>query len=321
MTLSAALGLGQTALELGLINSLTVLALFLSYSMLNVCDLSTDGCFTLGACVGAVVAISGHPWLSLPAAMGAGIVSGFVTALLQTRMGVESLLAGIIVNTGLYSINIAVMGNSSLLNMNKTETVFTLSKALLKGTALAAQYKLLVALIAVVLVIVFLSLFLRTRLGLAIRATGNNPDMVRSSSINPAFTTTVGLCVANAFTALSGCLLAQSQKSVNIDIGTGMVTIALASLLIGGTFMGRGSIPKRAVGVVLGSFIFRLVYAVALRFDMPASMLKLVSSVIVIIAISGPYLKAQAPMLRRRLSHGREARGSEEARGTGKEVR
>ena len=311
MTLSAALGLGQTALELGLINSLTVLALFLSYSMLNVCDLSTDGCFTLGACVGAVVAISGHPWLALPAAMGAGIVSGFVTALLQTRMGVESLLAGIIVNTGLYSINIAVMGNSSLLNMNKTETVFTLAKTLLKGTALAAQYKLLVALAAVVLVIVFLSLFLRTRLGLAIRATGNNPDMVRSSSINPAFTTTVGLCVANAFTALSGCLLAQSQKSVNIDIGTGMVTIALASLLIGGTFMGRGSIPKRAVGVVLGSFIFRLVYAVALRFDMPASMLKLVSSVIVIIAISGPYLKGRVPMLRRRLGHGREARGTE----------
>lgn len=316
MTFSAALGLGQTALELGLINSLTVLALFLSYSMLNVCDLSTDGCFTLGACVGAVVAIAGHPWLSLPAAMLAGVVSGFVTALLQTRMGVESLLAGIIVNTGLYSINIAVMGNSSLLNMNKTETVFTLAKNLLKGTALASQYKLLVALVAVIVVIVFLSLFLRTRLGLAIRATGNNPDMVRSSSINPAFTTTVGLCVANAFTALSGCLLAQSQKSVNIDIGTGMVTIALASLLIGGTFMGRGSIPKRAVGVVLGSFIFRLVYAVALRFDMPASMLKLVSSVIVIIAISGPYLKGQVPMLRRRLGHGREARGTD-----GKEVR
>ena len=303
MTLSTALGLGQTALELGLINSLTVLALFLSYSMLNVCDLSTDGCFTLGACVGAVVAISGHPWLSLPAAMGAGIVSGFVTALLQTRMGVESLLAGIIVNTGLYSINIAVMGNSSLLNMNKTETVFTKAKALLKGTPLSGQYKLLVALIAVAVTIVFLSIFLRTRLGLAIRATGNNPDMVRSSSINPAFTTTIGLCVSNAFTALSGCLLAQSQKAVNIDIGSGMVTVALASLLIGGTFMGRGSIPKRAVGVVLGSFIFRLVYAVALRFDMPASMLKLVSAVIVVAAISGPYLKGQVPLLRRRFSH------------------
>ncbi len=304
MSLSAVLGLGQTALELGLINALTVLALFLSYSMLNVCDLSTDGCFTMGACVGAVVAIAGHPYLSIPAAMLTGMISGFVTAILQTRMGVESLLAGIIVNTGLYSINIAIMGNSSLLNMNKTETVFTKMKELLDGTFLAGQYKLIIALIAVVVVIVFLSLFLRTRLGLAIRATGNNPDMVRSSSINPAFTTVVGLCVANAFTALSGCLLAQSQKSVNIDIGTGMVTIALASLLIGGTFMGRGSIPKRAGGVVLGSFIFRLVYAIALRFDMPASMLKLVSSIIVIIAISGPYLKGQVPMLRRRLTHG-----------------
>ena len=94
----------QTALELGLMSSLTVLALFLSYSMLNVCDLSTDGCFTLGATVGAAVAIPGHPWLSIPAAMAAGIISGFVTAFLQTKMGINSLLAGIIVNTALYSV-------------------------------------------------------------------------------------------------------------------------------------------------------------------------------------------------------------------------
>ncbi len=306
MSLASILSLGQTALELGLICSLTVLALFLSYSMLNVCDLSTDGCFTLGAAVGAVVAIAGYPYLSIVAAMGAGILSGFITALLQTRMGVDSLLAGIIVNTGLYSINIAVMGNSSLLNMNKTDTVFSRLKGTLEGTALASQYKLIIALIAVALVILFLTLFLRTRLGLAIRATGNNPDMVRSSSINPVFTTTVGLCIANAFTALSGCLLAQSQKSVSIDIGTGMVTIALASLLIGNTFMGKGSILKRAIGVVLGSFVFRLVYTIALRFNMPASMLKLVSSIIVIAAISGPYLKKQWPLLRRRLAQTRK---------------
>ncbi len=303
MSISTILSLVQTALELGLLCSLTVLALFLSYSMLNVCDLSTDGCFTLGAAVGAMVAVAGHPWLSIPAAMAAGVLSGFITALLQTRMGVESLLAGIIVNTGLYSINIAVMGNSSLVNMNKTETVFTMMKDALSGTFLSGQYKLVVALIAVALVVVFLSLFLRTRLGLAIRATGNNPDMVRSSSINPVFTTTVGLCIANAFTGLSGCLLAQSQKSVNIDIGSGMVTIALASLLIGGTFMGKGGVTLRAIGVVLGSFIFRLVYTIALRFNMPASMLKLVSSVIVIIAIAGPYFKTQWPMLKRRLEH------------------
>ena len=303
MDILTILSLGQTALELGLICSLTVLALFLSYTMLNVCDLSTDGCFTLGAAVGAAVAIAGHPWLSLGAAMAAGICSGFIVAILQTRMGVNSLLAGIIVNTALYSINIAVMGGSSLLNLNKTDTVFSLLKSALSGTPFAGGYKLIVSGTAVLLALVFITLFLRTRLGLAIRATGNNPDMVRSSSVNPAFTTTVGLCAANALTGLSGCLMAQSQKAVDINLGTGMVTIALASLLIGGTVMGRGGVFKRAVGVVLGSVIFRLVYTVALRLNMPAFMLKLVSSVIVILAISVPYLKTRLPMLRRRMAH------------------
>lgn len=303
MSLDTIFSLVQTALELGLISALTVLALFLSYSMLNVCDLSTDGCFTLGATVGAAVAIAGHPYLSLPAAMAAGMLSGFITALLQTKMGVNSLLAGIIVNTALYSVNIAVMGNASVLNMNKTETVFTKMRALLEHTALAGQYRLIVAAVAVLLTAVLLGMFLRTRLGLAIRATGDNPDMVRSSSINPSVTTIVGLCLSNALTALSGCLLAQSQKSVNIDIGTGMVTVALASLLIGGVFLGRKKLPLRIFGMVLGAFVFRLVYTVALRFDMPAFMLKLVSAVVVVAAISIPYLKEQYPLFRRRIEH------------------
>ena len=219
MTIATILSLGETALKLGLICSLTVLALFLSYSMLNVCDLSTDGCFTLGAAVGAAVAVSGHPFLSIFAAMAAGICSGFVTAILQTKLGVDSLLAGIIVNTALYSVNIAVMGGSSLINMNRTETVFSMMKETLKSTSLKGRGDIVVAFIAVAIVIVFLVFFLRTRLGLAIRATGNNADMVKSSSINPVFTTIVGLCVANSFTALSGCLLSQSQKSVDINIG------------------------------------------------------------------------------------------------------
>ncbi len=225
-------------------------------------------------------------------------------------MGIDSLLAGIIVNTALYSVNIAVMGNTSLLNMNRTETVFTKAKTLFEGTFAAKQYKLIVILIAVAAVVLFLSLFLRTKLGLAIRATGDNPDMVRSSSINPLFTTTIGLCIANAFTALSGCLLAQSQKSVNIDIGSGMVTVALASLLIGRAFMGKGKIALRAIGAVLGSVIFRLVYTVALRLNMPAFMLKAVSSVIVIIAISWPYLKKQLPNIKRRMLLRRERRSA-----------
>ena len=300
MSLDSILTLVQTAAELGLISALTVLALFLSYSMLNVCDLSTDGCFTLGATVGAVVTISGHPYLALPAAMAAGIASGFITAFLQTKMGINSLLAGIIVNTALYSVNIAVMGNASLLNLNRYDTVFTKALDFLKGTAFSQYYKLIVAVIAVVLVAVFLGLFLKTKLGLAIRATGDNPDMVRSSSINPIFTTIIGLCIANSFTALSGCLLAQSQKSVNIDIGTGMVTVALASLLIGNVFLGKKKMPFRILGMVLGAFVFRLVYTIALRFDMPAFMLKFVSSVIVIAAISFPYLKERFPLFKRR---------------------
>lgn len=299
----------QTALELGLMGSLTVLALFLSYTMLGVCDLSTDGCFTLGAVTGAVVALAGHPYLSLPAAMFAGVLSGLVTATLQTRMGIDSLLSGIIVNTGLYSVNIAIMGGASLLNLNKTATVFTALKNALAGTALAGWYKAIVALLAAALVIVFLALFLRTRLGLAIHATGDNPDMVRSSSINPAMTTTVGLCVSGSFTALSGCLLAQSQKSVNIDIGSGMVTIALASLLIGRAFAPRGGVAKRACGAVVGAVVFRLVYALALRLNMPAFMLKLVSSVIVVIAIAGPYLRSRYPELARRVNYGRGEEG------------
>ena len=298
MTPDKLLALGQTALELGLVNALTVLALFLSYSMLNVCDLSTDGCFTLGAAVGALVAISGHPWLALPAAMLAGSVSGFITATLQMRMGVQSLLAGIVVNTGLYSLNMALTGNKATLPMNKTTTVFTMARDLLKGTPFAGQYTLIVMLIAVALVVLFLCFFLRTKLGLAIRATGSNADMVRSSSINPAFTTTVGLCVSNAFTALSGCLMAQQQKNYEVNMGSGMVTVALASLLIGGVIISKHrSVPLRAVGAVIGAFLFRLVYALALRLNMPAFMLKAVSSLIVVLAISGPYLRRQLPLM------------------------
>lgn len=285
----------QTVLELGLITSLTVLALFLSYTMLNVCDLSTDGCFTLGAAVGAIVALNGHPILSIPLAMLAGVASGLITALLQTVLGIDSLLAGIVVNTGLYSINIAVMKKSSLLNLNSADTVFSLLKAKLDGTALEGKQTLIIAALAVLLIVLFLSLFLKTKLGLSIRATGNNPDMVKSSSINPIVTTIIGLCIANSFTALSGCLLAQSQKQAEINIGTGMVTVALASLLIGGVFVRRGKIPLRAIGAVIGAVVFRLVYQIAIGLHMPPFMLKFVSSVIVIIAIAGPYLKTKMP--------------------------
>ena len=280
----------QSALELGCIYALVALALFISFTILNIADLSTDGCFTLGCAVCAMVTMAGHPVLGLLAAAAAGICSGFVTAFLQTRMGVESILAGIIVNTGLYTINIAVMGFASNVNLFSCNTIFTIAREKLGGT----WYKLAVILIIVLVIGALVALFLNTKLGLSIRATGDNVDMVRASSINPAFTITVGLCVANALTGLSGGILAQYQRSCDINLGTGMVTIALASLIIGETLIGKGLMFKRIIGVILGSCLYRFIVAVALRLNVPAESLKLVSAVIVAVAIAFPYLKKKA---------------------------
>ena len=288
----------QTALELGCIYGLVALALFLSYSILNIADLSTDGCFTLGCAVACQVALTGHPILALFAAMAAGVCSGFVTAFLQTRLGVESIMAGIIVNTGLYTINLAVMGFSSTMSLVKTDTVFSLAKSALAFTG--GWYKLVIAAAVIVLACAAMVGFLGTRLGLSIRATGDNPDMVRASSINTAFTVTVGLCIANAMTALSGAVLAQYQRSADINLGTGMVVIGLASLIIGETLFGRGGMWVKAVAAVAGSVIYRFIIALALRANVPSECLKLISAVIVALAIAAPALKAKADFRRRR---------------------
>ena len=182
--------------------------------------------------------------LGLPLAMLAGAAAGFITAFLQTKLAVPSILAGIITNTGLYTVNLAVMGFSSNVPMLKTKTVFTAAQGVFGESA---PYKLIVAALVTVVVCALLIAFLGTRLGLSIRATGDNPDMVRASSINTAFTITVGLCIANAMTALSGAVLAQYQRSADINLGTGMVVIGLASLIIGETLFGRGGMWVKAV--------------------------------------------------------------------------
>lgn len=287
-----------SALELGFIYALVALALYLSYSILKIADLSTDGCFTLGCAVGAQVAIMGHPILALPAAMLAGVCSGFIMATLQTKMGVEPILAGIIVNTGLYTINLAVMGFSSNISIFKMDTIYSLFQDLLGNT----WYRLIVSIVIVVIVCLILAWFLGTRLGLSIRATGDNTDMVKSSSINPAFTVTVGLCVSGSLTALSGCLIGHYQKMCDINLGTGMVTIALASLIIGETLIGKGSVFKHITGVILGSCLYRFAMAIALRLHVPAECLKLVSAVIVAVAIAAPYLKNRAAFQKRKMA-------------------
>ena len=216
-------------------------------------------------------------------------------------------MAGIIVNTGLYTINLAVMGFSSTMSLVKTDTIFSLAKGPLGF--LGGWYKLAIAAVIIAIAGAAMLGFLGTRLGLSIRATGDNAAMVRASSINPAFTITVGLCISGALCALSGGLLAQYQKSCDINVGTGMVTIALASLIIGETLVGKRTMLRRVVGVVFGSCLYRFIVAVALRFNVPAAAMKLVSAIIVAIAISMPAIKAHFAFEKRRHS----------ARSTGKE--
>ena len=286
-----------SALELGCIYALVAMALFLSFRVLNIADMTTDGAFTLGCAVSATMAVAGHPVLGLFAAMLAGSAAGFVTSLLQTRLGVPSILAGIITNTGLYTVNLAVMGFSSNVPMLKTNTIFTMLEDAL-GEELPT--KLLLAALIAAIVCALLILFLGTRLGLSIRATGDNPDMVRASSINTAFTITVGLCIANALTGLSGAVLAQYQRSADINLGTGMVVIGLASLIIGETLFGRGGLWTRAVAAVAGSIIYRFIIALAMRANLPSEALKLISAIIVVLAISAPAIKKGVAFQRRR---------------------
>ena len=275
-----------SARELGCIYALVAMALFLSFRVLNIADMTTDGAFTLGCAVSATAPVAGHPIAGLVLAMMAGACAGSVTAMLQTKLKIPSILAGIITNTGLYTVNLAVMGFSSNVNMLKVQTLFTMVRP-----SLGMFYRLIPAFCITILSGVGLTLFLKTRLGLSIRATGDNPDMVRASSINTAFTVTVGLCISNSFTALSGGILAQYQKTADINLGTGMVIIGLASLIIGETLMPKGKLWMKVLGALLGSILYRFIIAVALRMDLPSECLKLISAIIVALAIGLPALK------------------------------
>lgn len=293
----------QTALELGFLYALVAMALFLSYRVLDIADLTTDGCFVLGAAVSVTLAAAGHPILAIPAAMAAGACAGWITAFLQTRLGVPSILAGIVTNTGLYTVNLMVMGWKSNRSLLGVSTVFTLLRdAGIGGKA----YELLLAAAVTVAAAVLLRLFLSTRLGLSIRATGDNRDMVRSSSIDPTFTVTVGLCISNALTGLAGAMVGQYQKTVDINSGTGIVVIGLACLIIGETILGRRTMTRGLIAVVVGSVLYRFIYAFV-SLLIPAECMKLLTAVVVGLAIAAPSLKKWV-QLRRRVAAGRRER-------------
>ena len=282
----------QTALELGFQYTLVAMALFLSYRVLDIADLTTDGCFILGCAVSVSLTAAGHPFLAIPAAMAAGACAGFVTAFLQTKLGVPSILAGIVTNTGLYTVNLMAMGWKANQSLLRQDTIFTL----FRDTGIGGSWNaILLSAGITVLAGVLLVAFLGTRLGLSIRATGDNRDMVRASSINPTFTITIGLCIANALTGLSGAVVGQAQKTADINAGTGVVVIGLACLIIGETIVGRGAMFRGAVAVIVGSILYRFIYAIVLYTKVvPIDCLKLVTAIVVGLAIAAPTLKSWA---------------------------
>ena len=273
------------AVEQGLIYALVALGLYISYRTLDIADLTTDGTFTLGAAISAVYVVAGQPLLGVAMALLGGALAGFVTALLQTRLGVQPILAGIITMTALYSVNLAVMGKPNV-NFLKESTVFTAAQEWLGEYGALFEAALVTGALCVLL-----ALFLRTQLGLSLRATGDNRDMVAASSINPAFTTTVGLCLANALVALAGALLAQYQKFADNTMGTGMVVIGLASLIIGEVLFGTRTFKRTLVSVSLGAIIYRIIIALVLKAGMDANDLKLFTAVTVAICLSMPMIK------------------------------
>lgn len=289
-----------SAIELGLIYSLMVLGLFLSYRVLNIPDLTVDGSFTLGAAVAVVMTLSGHPILGLFAAILAGAAAGFLTAFLQTKMKIQPILAGIITMTALYSINLMVMDDKANVPITQQESIYTAFGLLVGKQAQGMILSLLILILAGAAMV----LFLKTPFGLSVRATGDNESMVRSSSINADLTKTAGLMVANACVALSGAMIAHYNCYAEVRMGIGMVVIGLASFIIGeiavGIFVKRKGVVSGVVAAAVGSILYRLIIAQALELNFSSSSLKLITAIIVALAMSYPAICDSIALFRKK---------------------
>ncbi|MBQ8616503.1 MAG: ABC transporter permease [Clostridia bacterium] len=291
-------------LQEGLFYALLAMGVFISFRILNTPDLTTEGSYTLGVAVSAVLTVAGHPVLGLLCAFLAGAAAGSVTGLLQTKVGIHPILAGILTMSGLYTINTAVMGgrpdvtvpraetlfsslydafNINLAAFNRDRAAFTMAKELMI---------LAVALVLAGLVLVLLVWFFRTHVGLCIRATGNNEAMVRSSSINAGFMKILGLAIANGCTALAGGVMTQSAGFATISNGAGVLVVGLASVIIGEVIVGKRSVTVGLVSAILGSVVYQCLIRLATSLNMfPAYYLKLVSAVIVAVALALPTIR------------------------------
>lgn len=275
------------SLQLGLLYGILALGIYISFRILSIPDLTTEGSFAFGLSVSAAITAAGHPVLAILAAILAGALAGSVTGLLQTRFRIHPILSGIITMSGLYSINLAVLGGSPNLSLVRAATLFKLIPFLSKNDAMTA-----VPIAAALLFLLLIILFFHTHIGMCIRAVGDNEDMVRASSINVNACKVLSFSVSNALVALSGALIAQYQGYADISSSTGILVVGLASVIIGEALFGRRGVTLGFISAVAGSLIYRYIIALATRYSpLPAYMLKLVSAIIVALALAIPALR------------------------------
>ena len=282
-----------STLQQGFIYGIMALGIYISFKILNVPDLTMEGSFSFGLAVSAMMTIAGHPYLGLVLSLVAGAAAGCVTGILQTKLNIHPILAGIITMSGLYSINLKVMDNAANVSLlkGKPRTILSDMRELLPNLD-KEVVKIIIPAVFVVLFIILLTCFFKTHYGLCIRATGDNADMLRASSVNVDVTKIVGLGISNACIAFSGGLLAQIQGYADINSSIGMLVVGLASVIIGETIFGRHNVMIGLISVIVGSVIYRLIISVVLRYDiLPVYMFKLVSAVVVAVALSIPAIK------------------------------
>lgn len=273
----------------GLIWGLMAIGVYISYKILDIADLTVDGSICTGACVCAVALAAGVPaWISLILAFLAGALTGIVTGLLHTALGIPSILAGILTQLMLYSINLSILGGKSLLTINPRTTELLLHMSDKNGSIIAAGA-------IVILVIVSLRLFFYTEVGLTLKSTGDNPDMSRAQGINVDFNKVLGLAISNGIVALAGALLAQYKGSASINDGRGAIVIGLAAIYIGLSvaLKIKPNFISALIGVVGGGIVYYIIYNFVILMGLKTDYLKMLSALIVAVFLAVPYLKGK----------------------------
>lgn len=295
------------SLQLGLLYGIMVLGIYISFRILNIPDLTTEGSFTLGLAVSAMMAEIGHPYLGLLLSVVVGAAAGCVTGVLQTKLKIHPVLAGIITMSGLHSINIFVLKNRANVSLMNKDTLFSAARKLFSGLD-KDIVRLIVVLAAALVVIVLLALFFKSHFGLCIRATGDNQDMLSASSVNVNITKIAALGLANACIAFAGGLTTQYQNYADLNSGTGMLVVGLASVIIGEAIFGKRGVTIGLLSAVTGSVIYQFIISLATKYSVfPTQMFKLVAAVIVTVALAIPAIKEAVGKMKTRIGGRRDA--------------